>query len=271
MGCERVDKAVVGIVVAVLLLGLIVAVMTMINLTYVPKWLKEVEASHMREVQNQFADLKYAIDMLALVRQHTAVSVPISLGASNVPIIGKGRTYDTLEIRERKCTVIIENSSGNKWTYKVGKVRFLSRNSYFINQEFVYECGAFILNQSVNSTILGKPIFTAGYDGLSFTIINITTPGVHSLSGHGTYSLWVEFKNSQGVFTIENVTYITVISDYPNAWETFFKNLFGRSDNPYSANMVSREGNKVKVDISNMPSPLSLRYVEILVDISLIR
>ncbi|RLF36540.1 MAG: hypothetical protein DRN03_03545, partial [Thermoplasmata archaeon] len=71
MGCERVDKAVVGIVVAVLLLGLIVAVMTMINLTYVPKWLKEVEASHMREVQNQFADLKYAIDMLALVRQHT--------------------------------------------------------------------------------------------------------------------------------------------------------------------------------------------------------
>ncbi len=268
MGCRRSDKAVVGIVVAVLLIGLIVAVVTIINVAYVPQWLKEIEASHMQDVQSQFIQLKYAIDMLSLIRQHTAISVPISLGASNVPIIGKGRTYDTLEIKENSCTITIENST-NQWVYKVGKVRFLSRNSYFVNQEYVYECGALILNQSINNTLLGKPLFTADYDGIYFTIINITTLGAPSLSGHGVYPLWVEFENAQGMLTIDNVTYINITTNYPNAWESFFKSLFGKSNNPYTSDMVSRNGNTVVINLTETTNQLNLRYVEILADISL--
>ena len=268
MGCKRSDKAVVGIVVAVLLIGLIVAIVTIINVAYVPQWLKEVEASHMQEVQSQFIQLKYAIDMLSLIRQHTAISVPISLGASNVPIIGKGKTYDTLEINENSCTITIENST-NQWVYKVGKIRFLSRNSYFVNQEYVYESGALILNQTINNTILGKPLFTADYNGIYFTVINITTLGVPSLSGHGVYALWVEFEDAQGMLTIDNVTYINITTSYPNAWESFFKSLFGKSDNPYTPDMVWRDGNKVVIYFTGITNQLNLRYVEILADISL--
>ncbi len=268
MGCKRSNRAVVGIVVAVMLVGLIVSVVTIINVVYVPQWLKEVEASHMQEVQRQFVQLKYAIDMLSLIKQHTAISVPISLGASEIPIVGKGRTYDTLEIGEKRCIITIENST-NRWVYKVGNIRFLSRNSYFVNQEYVYEGGALILNQSINNTLLGKPLFTADYDGIYFTIINITTLGAPSLSGHGVYPIWVEFENAQGMSTIANVTYINITTSYPNAWESFFKSLFGRSDNPYTPEMVSREGNKVVVNFTATTNHLNLMYVEILADISL--
>jgi hypothetical protein len=56
------DDAVVGIVVTVLLIGLILAVIIMVNTIYVPQWLENSEASHMGEVTNQFTQLKYALD-----------------------------------------------------------------------------------------------------------------------------------------------------------------------------------------------------------------
>jgi hypothetical protein len=56
------DNGVVGIVVAVLMIGLIVAVVSLIQAVYVPKWMEEREAEHMDLVVTQFAQLKSAID-----------------------------------------------------------------------------------------------------------------------------------------------------------------------------------------------------------------
>ena len=56
------NHAVVGVVSAVLLVGLIVSVVALIQKEYVPKIMKQQEADHMDDVYNQFAQLKYAID-----------------------------------------------------------------------------------------------------------------------------------------------------------------------------------------------------------------
>jgi len=40
------DEAVVGIVVAILLIGLAISITVMINNVYVPQWLEEEEAAH---------------------------------------------------------------------------------------------------------------------------------------------------------------------------------------------------------------------------------
>ena len=260
------DEAVVGIVVAVLLIGLAISITVMINTVYVPQWLEEAEASHMEQVASQFTHIKYAIDMEALVQQRTAVSAYITLGMKDLPILGVGKTFGTLEINNDQCFISIQNESGNYWNYSVGQIKFSSGNSYYVRQQYIYESGALILNQdNGGSMLIGKPIFLADYDGVYFTVINVTTSeSKSSVGGYGTYPIHMEFIKSQNIIGIKNVTQVTVISNYPNAWYTAFRNTLKSSINPYDENMVHMSGNRVYIDFSsNKPSNFDLKYVEV--------
>ena len=74
----------------------------------------------------------------------------------------------------------------------------------------------------------------------------------------------MEFIKSQNIIGIKNVTQVTVISNYPNAWYTAFRNTLKSSINPYDENMVHMSGNRVYIDFSsNKPSNFDLKYVEV--------
>lgn len=263
------DDAVVGIVVTVLLIGLAIAVTVMINNVYVPQWLEESEAAHMEDVADQFAQLKYAIDLQSLVKQKTAISCSITLGAQEIPILGVGKTFGTLEIQEDECIIIIQNET-NIWNYSVGMIRFSSGNSYFVRQDYIYEAGALILNQHPEgSMLIGKPSFLADFEKITFTVINVTTSvGKSFVSGYGTYPIHTEFVEANTISGIANVTNITVISDYPNAWRIAFESTLKRSDNPYSADMVNMSGDRVTVDFSGTENLFDLKYVEIFAQVA---
>ena len=57
------DDAVVGIIVAILLIGLIILVISILQTVFIPNWMKQIEAEHMDEVADQFSQLKFAIDI----------------------------------------------------------------------------------------------------------------------------------------------------------------------------------------------------------------
>jgi len=262
------DDAVVGVVVTVLLIGLAIAITVMINNVYVPQWLEESEAAHMEQVASQFAQLKYAIDLQTLVRERgSAVSASITLGTKDLPILGVGKTFGTLEIKEEQCVITVENST-HSWNYTVGQIMFSSGNSYFVRQQYIYESGALILSQpSEGNMLIGKPLFQADYDKVYFTVINVTTSeSKSSIGGYGTYPIHVEFVDSDYIHDIRDVERIRVITSYPNAWAAAFKNTLKRTDNPYDESIVRVEGNKVVVDflssgVSNRL--LDLKYVEV--------
>ena len=65
------NKGQVGIVVAILVISLMVAVLVIIQTYYVPQWMKEREAEHMDVVANQFASLKYSMDLQAMEKSST--------------------------------------------------------------------------------------------------------------------------------------------------------------------------------------------------------
>ena len=92
------DKGVVGIIVAILLIGLIIVVMGIIQSVYKPQWLEQKEADHMHVVSYQFTQLKHACDILTVVEQENAISTYITLGTSDLPIFGSGSTSDSLKI-----------------------------------------------------------------------------------------------------------------------------------------------------------------------------
>ena len=127
------DEAVVGIVVAVLLIGLAVAVTTMIQTTYVPQWMKQKEAEHLQDVATQFVQLKYALDIQSIVEQRTGISIYITLGTKETPIFGSGRTFDSLEILPNSCNITVANST-DSFSYSLGTIKYSSGNSYFVDQ-----------------------------------------------------------------------------------------------------------------------------------------
>jgi len=79
------NKGQVGIIVAILVISLLVAVLVIIQTYYVPQWMKDREAEHMDVVANQFASLKYSIDLQAMERSSSPLINSVTLGSKELP------------------------------------------------------------------------------------------------------------------------------------------------------------------------------------------
>jgi len=223
------DDAVVGIVVTVLLIGLMLSVMVMVNTMYVPQWLENSEAAHMIETSNQFTQLKYALDMQTLVNGSSAMTIPITLGTKDIPFFDRGRTFDTLEIIDNAIT--IEFSTGKSYTSDA--IKFSSGNSYFVDQSYIYEAGALIISQDEKSIVYGiPPIIVANYsDNITFYITEINgLKGKTDASGYGTYPIFTRVNDTTKINTLNDVSHITITTDYPDAWIMAFEQTIQKAD-----------------------------------------
>lgn len=219
------DDGLVGIVVTVLIIGLIVVVTGIIQSVYVPQWLEQKEADHMHLVSYQFTQLKQSLDILSIIDQKNSISNYITLGTSEIPIFGTGRTYDYLSVLSNynsNCSMQISNDT-NSYYFSLGTIKFSSGNSYFVDQDFIYEAGAVVLSQSGGNILNGRPSFlVSNITNISFNIANISNiRGKENAGGYGTYSLYMEYNNSAS-YSIKNLTYINITTNYGNAWYTFF-------------------------------------------------
>lgn len=175
--------------------------------------MEDKEAEHMEEVANQFAQLKFAIDIQSIAESDIPISTPITLGSKELPYFVSSRAFGSLEILEDECSITITNSTA-PYSYSIGTIKYSSTNAYFIDQSFIYEAGAIILNQSQGSVMVVDP-FSAD-PKLNFSIVNISVTGEKtSASGYGTYPIQTKYSDYS---TINNVTNISIFTNYPNAW-----------------------------------------------------
>lgn len=225
------DDAVVGVVVTVLIIGLAIAVMVMVQNVYVPQWVEEKEANHMEDVLNQFTQLKYTLDLQSIINGTTAVSTTVNLGSQDIPFFDTGKTFGSLKMVSDSCKLKIESNSTNK-TYTSDSIEYVSGNSYFVNQQFIYQGGAFILSQHDADVLYGKPSIIVTRDdyakNISFVFVNITGVGGNStLSGYGPYAIYTEI-NSPNMNYVEfrNVSNITITSEYLDSWNSSIRRSF---------------------------------------------
>jgi hypothetical protein len=257
------DDAVAGIVVTVLLIGLIMAVMVMVKTVYVPQWIEESEAAHMEEVSNQFAMLKYALDIQSIVNQSTAISATITLGNKEIPFFDLGRTFDSLGIIEDGCNITVKNNTVSS-SYSTDAIKYSSRNLHFVDQSYVYEAGSLILSQDPSSILHGKPSFFVTEFGknLSFTFVNISgIAGRTSVSGYGNYPIYLEVANPNNQYTeINNVTDITIVTNYADAWYIALNSslLQSISGFEYEGNGVG----KVGYNITSASDRVTLEFID---------
>lgn len=225
---KKSDEGVVGIVVAILLIGLMVSAVSLIQLVYVPEWMEQKESEHMDEVLAQFAQLKFVMDTQSATDQiGTPIATPITLGSKEMPYLMSVRAFGRLDIEQDSCTITIENVN-NTYSYVLGGIKYSSANAYFLDQSYIYETGAFITSQTDGNIITIKPAFSpklinGSVVDISFSIINISgVGGKLSNSGYGDSSILTEFSSSNDKH-IKNVKSITIKTQYVNAWYLFLE------------------------------------------------
>ena len=265
------NDAIVGVVVAILLVGLCVTVISIIQVVYVPEWMYSKEAEHMDGVADQFANLKYALDIQSAIEQDIPVSTPITLGSKELPVFSSVRAFGFLRILSDECSITVANDTYSL-SYAIGVIKYSSANVYFIDQSYIYEAGAVILNQSrepQGDVMHANPLFSVNNSGnvnTSFTIINISSfGGKTSISGYRTYQIQTSFLSSSNsaVYDTQN---INITTNYQDSWKTFFNNTLEDSELTYGDDFTINDitgGIEVVFSSESITVNLSLQLIEI--------
>jgi hypothetical protein len=111
----------------------------------------------------------------------------------------------------------------------IGSLKYSSSNNYWLDQDYVFENGAVILQQSTSkdSMVRSKPFIILSEDDQILDIRIFKLVGSEdSISGNGVSTINVQTAEHE-TYTypyVENIT-ISVGSDYCDAWERYFRTL----------------------------------------------
>ncbi|HUT00439.1 MAG TPA: hypothetical protein VMY59_08995 [Candidatus Thermoplasmatota archaeon] len=224
---KKKDEAVAGIVVAVMIVGLVLAVISIIQTIYIPKWMESREAEHMGVVSDQFSQLKYTVDTQMALKGNTPISSSITLGSRELGFFISNKAFGRLALISNGWAYRITRTVGDTYEDNYGILRYTSENAYYLNQAYNYEIGGIILNQTQGSVFIIKPEFSAVYNAstrqanLSLTCIDLVPNDEKtSISGYGTYPVRTKYITSTNN-TITLVGSMAVITLYPTIWLNF--------------------------------------------------
>lgn len=267
------DDAVVGIVVAFLITGLIVAVISIIQTVYIPKWMEQAEADHMEMVADQFSQLKFAIDTQSAIKKpNTPISTSITLGNKEMPFLTSSRSYGSLEILSERCKITITPKDADPVSYSLGVIKYSSVNTYFLDQAYIYEAGAVIISQDEGDTMSIKPAFTVDKQdeaSITFTLTNISTIGnKRSINGYGTYPIQTEYPSTSptSYLTLNNITSLKFETNYKNSWKNFINKTLINSGLEYNTHFsITTDTDSITVNFvyTTYTTNIDLQVVEI--------
>ncbi len=219
------DIAVVGIVTAILIIGLVAAVISIVQTTYIPKIMEQREAEHMDKVAEQFASLTAVIDgQAADEKKGIPIATSVTLGSRELPFLVSSKSFGALEILENSCTITIKNQTTTK-SYPIGTITYSSANAYYLDQSYTYETGAMIVSQTPGNIMMIPPDYIIDYDGvtdvnISLNVVNIS--GVQQkmmAAGFGSYPIQTDFQEISTQINMSEVRNITITTRFSNAWK----------------------------------------------------
>jgi hypothetical protein len=255
------NQAVAGIIVAVMLLGLVISVISIVQTVYIPKWMEEREAEHMGVVLNQMSQFKYSLDNLAVAQQKVPITTSITLGGKELGFLSSTRAFGHVQLIGDAFSIIFSFAENPPKTFEnINLFTYTSENGYFLDQTYTYETGALFLNQSEGSVMLNGPSISVVKDAsnniiLSWNCINLEQQGGKtSLGGYGTVPLQMTWTTSNP-YTIDvgddPVSSIEIRTKFPNLWEQYFDRIFqdadltrgdGASGNDYQITPLTENG-----------------------------
>jgi hypothetical protein len=234
------NSAVAGVIEALLLVGLVAIVISMIQLVYIPQVMEQREADHMDGVFNQMSSLKAMVDMEGMTQSYSPISSMVTLGSPRLPYFLTAPAYGRLSYYEAATTRIVFNPApfiGGIFLINqtISSIRYLGENSYFVDQEYILEGGGIIMKQANGAPVMiADPLISP--DNKSSFILHITLPifiekgGKGQAEGDGKCFVRTNFSSSQVYNESSFGTDMGVIklySDYAVAWNQSLHNLLG--------------------------------------------
>jgi hypothetical protein len=251
---KKKDEAVAGIVVAVMIVGLVLAVVSIVQTIYVPKWMEAREAEHMGVVSDQFSQLKFSIDTQIALKENVPITSSITLGSRELGFFMSNKAFGRLALLSNGWAYRITRTAGDTYEDNFGILRYTSENAYYLNQAYNYEIGGVILNQTQGAVFIIKPEFSALYNSstrqadLSLTCIDlISNDEKTSISGYGTYPVRTEFITTTNN-TITLVQSLTIITPSPSIWFNFLNSTLSDTDLVWNSDYtITKSSDQVKV------------------------
>jgi hypothetical protein len=248
------DEAVAGIVVAVMIVGLVLAVISIIQTIYIPKWMEAREAEHMGAVADQFADLKFAVDSQMALREDIPISSSITLGSRELGFFMSSKAFGRLAIISNGWAYRITRTLGDTYEDTFSILRYTSENSYYLNQAYNYEIGGVILNQTQGAVFTIEPEFSAAYNTsnrvvvVSLTLVDLQPSDEKtSITGYGTYPVRTEYE-TETTTTMDLVQTLTVVTRFPAIWYNFLNTTLSEANlQNTSEYTITKTANEVTV------------------------
>jgi hypothetical protein len=243
------EDAVVGLITAILIVGLIVTVFASVQTIFVPQWMEENEAAHLREVKNQFMQLKFALDVQVYnpASSEMKLTTPLTLGSEKIPYFLSEKSSGELGINDDGFHALITGNDSS-FDRSLNTFYYQSQNSYYPDQRFTYEAGAIVLSQSEGYILASSPFFSLSQTDenltVSWTMIDVLcNTGKTSAHGSSTCSILTQYVNNSET-TIHNVSSIQITTKYPLVWSRYLNNTLTSEELQY--------GEEYLIDIDNL-------------------
>lgn len=232
------NDAVVGVVVAVLLVGLLLAVTLILQSVFIPNWMTQLEAEHMDKVADQFAMLKFSVDLQSATEKNIPITTSITLGNKELPFLLSSRSFGFLRIVNDEYNITVTNTT-DSFSILPSIIKYSSENAYYIDKTFSYEAGALISAQTEGSIMAIKPNFYVDYNivvdevNITFSLTNLSGyGGKKSVSGFGTYPIRTNFSSIYTML-IKDVQNIVITTSFPIAWKILINSTLLDEDLDY--------------------------------------
>lgn len=246
---------------AMLALMIVVIILSMITLYYVPVWMEEKERVHMNTVQKEFMDLSATVNSLIINNDKDSEGKnPVVLGIEGIPFFSIG-TMGTLRIDPYTPSFHVYNETKVLNITSTGNIRFEPQNRYFVQQNFIYENGAVIIDQPTGEVVRVEPTFNISGSTVSMTLISISGTD-ESITGKNAQTIAAKlmfYESETYTWGSENIT-INITTSYLSAWQNYFNKTLTSNYN------ITTTGSNVAVTLNNITT-LTIRYAVIKAEI----
>ena len=224
-----------GVVGAMLMAVLIVIILALVHSEYVPAWVRENEADHMQQVDNQFSQFKATVDNQILI-DNTDLTLysPFTLGNDGVPFFA-APTGGSLYINAFANSMVIASGDQSVHVNATGNLLFDgTANREFADQKRGYEFGALLLNQSSGTSLVTTaPGFSISNSSgvVNVTLTTVTLVGDdRSISGLDTEGV----RTTLNVYQQDSYSWaggtsltLTITTQFPTAWQNYYTTTLG--------------------------------------------
>jgi len=228
------NRAVAGVIEALLLVGLVAVILSVIQLVYIPQIMEQREAEHMDEVANQFSFLKAIIDLQSIEKKDVPISSPITLGSRELPYFITARALGELKIITGEDYNI---TGGMEVIIPLTSIKYTALNSYYLDGGVVYyvlEGGAIILKQPDGEKVIVEPTINVVNSPTAIDIY-YDIPIIIGISGKDISpqdykTCFIRTNYSHEIGDESPIYSINITTEYPDAWNSLLHNISNLAD-----------------------------------------